>query len=1060
MDDSVNPSNRLKEAVRLHQQGELEAAQLIYAGVLDVDPQNPDALHLMGLIAYQREDYTTAVDLIARAIQLNPLYPVYHKNLGNAYKAMGRLEQAAGYFLAALEQQPAYVEAYIDLGNIRQIQRQYQQAIDIYQKALELSPDNPDIYNNLGAAYHELGSWPKAIDCFQAALQRRPDQREVHNNLGNALQAAGRYDDAIECYRHAVRHGGGHPKIWLNLGNACRKIGKLPEAMEHYQRALDIDPNSAEALNNLANLFKEQGDYEKALPLYQKSTRLDPDNPDFHFNTGLLHHLQNHIDPALASYRKAVEIEPGYAEAWLNIGKIRHETHAFDQALNSYRKAIEINPDYAEARFNRSLTLLTIGELADGFREYEWRFECPKWQSVYPHLLQAPRWDGSAFRGQRLLVFSEQGIGDTLQFIRYLPAVKALGGEVIFETLPELLTLLKDFKGVDGLAGLSMQKKAAETYDLQIPLMSLAALFCTDLASVPADVPYIQADPAKVRCWSRKIGGAGLKVGLVWAGKPEHENDHRRSCPLNQLKPLLQIRGVEFIGLQKGRAAGQMERLPRDLQFVNFGSSLNDFADTAAVIDCLDLVIAVDTAVAHLAGVMGKPVWLLLPYTPDWRWLMDRSDSPWYPTMRLFRQPGPDDWPAAVRTVCDALVEYRQQQKPAPPADPDTVPGRLRQVNDRAINPIKPPATATAQAAHGRGRSTLYLGLQSGSNYGWGVCSDYLIRELSKLTPVHVINEQDGSADRIDLPGKLFQALTNINLVPMFENARGRQNYGYTFFENELTANSLANAKKFDLIIGGSTWCRDRLREKGIKNCDVLIQGIDSRLFYPVQHQKPSDRFVVFSGGKFELRKGQDLVLRALQILQDKYDDIVLVNCWYNLWPQSIQMMAHSPYIRLPGEEFDTWPAYMNAVYQANGLDPARIKTFELVPNQQLRELYRQSDLGIFPNRCEGGTNLVLMEYMACAKPVIASYASGHTDIVTEENALLLNDFKNMHLVDGNQTLIARWQEPSLDELVATIEYAYQHRDEIRRIGHRAGQDMQRFTWEKSARNLLRIIGD
>jgi glycosyltransferase involved in cell wall biosynthesis len=246
--------------------------------------------------------------------------------------------------------------------------------------------------------------------------------------------------------------------------------------------------------------------------------------------------------------------------------------------------------------------------------------------------------------------------------------------------------------------------------------------------------------------------------------------------------------------------------------------------------------------------------------------------------------------------------------------------------------------------------------------------------------------------------------------------------------------------------------------EKGITHCDLLIQGIDPKLFYPIESERTDDRFVIFSGGKFELRKGQDILLKAVKILQDKYPDIYLVNCWYNLWPESLRQMASSPYIKFNYPKSAPWPQIMRQTYIDNGLDPDRIFTMDLVPHHQLRPLFKQTDIGVFPNRCEGGTNLVLMEYMACAKPVIATAASGHRDIVNEENALLLRRLKDINIVDADGTVIGRWQDPSLDELVARIEQAYHHRDALRIKARRAGDDLRQFTWRHCAQRLVEII--
>ncbi len=353
----------------------------------------------------------------------------------------------------------------------------------------------------------------------------------------------------------------------------------------------------------------------------------------------------------------------------------------------------------------------------------------------------------------------------------------------------------------------------------------------------------------------------------------------------------------------------------------------------------------------------------------------------------------------------------------------------------------------------------LYLGLVRGENYGWGVCSEKLIAELSRLAKVHVVSEQDGSAFNRQLPGDFFQALTNVDLYPIFPGAKGRRNFGYTFFENELTAQSMKNARDYDLVLAGSTWCRDRLLEKGINNCDVLLQGIDPEIFRPGDLEPPEDRFVIFSGGKFELRKGQDLVIKAVKVLMDKYPDVFLVTCWYNLWPESMRLMQYSNHIRFEYRPGRSWVELMEETCQNNGLDPERVVINGLVPHHRQRQLYLQTHLGLFPNRCEGGTNLVLMEYMACGRPVIGSFTSGHKDVLTRDNALLLTELQDYMVRDSDGRLIARWKEASLDEIVACLEQSYHHREDLAALGKRAARDMAGMTWKESARQLLDLLG-
>jgi glycosyltransferase involved in cell wall biosynthesis/SAM-dependent methyltransferase len=368
---------------------------------------------------------------------------------------------------------------------------------------------------------------------------------------------------------------------------------------------------------------------------------------------------------------------------------------------------------------------------------------------------------------------------------------------------------------------------------------------------------------------------------------------------------------------------------------------------------------------------------------------------------------------------------------------------------DRAFShPTSIPSTAS-----------LYMGLVQGQGYGWGVCSRNLIQEISKIRTVAVLHPDNDATENQSVPGTLFQALINVEFDPLLPRVRGRRNYGYTFFENELNRRSMENARGYDRVISGSTWCHERMLEKGITNGAVLIQGIDPAIFYPVQSTANPERFVIFSGGKFELRKGQDLVLRAVQIMQEKYPDVWLVNCWYNLWPASTRLMAYSRHIRFQHRDHERWADTMRRTYTDNGLDSQRITTYELIPQTDQRALYAGTDVGLFPNRCEGGTNLVLMEYMACAKPVIAANTSGHKDVVNERNALLLNRMAPFNVMDANGQLIGRWQEPSLDEIIAQLEHAYHHRDAVARIGHQAGQDLKQFTWAHSARRLLEIMG-
>jgi hypothetical protein len=362
---------------------------------------------------------------------------------------------------------------------------------------------------------------------------------------------------------------------------------------------------------------------------------------------------QGQCAEAIEDCAKAIRLKPDYAEAYNAMAAALQMQGRHAEAIENYRQTLRLKPDYAEVHNNLGMVLLLTGKFAEGWAEYQWRLYAK--DVAYPHRYENPRWDGSSFADRTLLVHYEQGLGDNLQFVRYLPMVKARGGTVIFEVRKSLLGLLRGFPGIDELVEASFDVKPAVDFDIYTSLLELPRIFGTTLETIPADVPYIHADSGKVEYWKSRLAGNDFKVGIVWAGKPTNKNDRNRSCPLEQFASLAQIPGVRLYGLQKGQAATQLEELSDKIAVTDLDSQIEDFTDTAAVIENLDLVVSVDTAVLHLAGAMGKPVWALLPFTSDWRWMLDRRDSPWYPTMKLFRQRKWGDWDDVFQRVAEEL---------------------------------------------------------------------------------------------------------------------------------------------------------------------------------------------------------------------------------------------------------------------------------------------------------------------------------------------------------------------------------------------------------------------
>lgn len=525
----------------------------------------------------------------------------------------------------------------------------------IYEKILLTHPRHPDALHLAGCLAHQTGRPDVAADLIKRAVRILPHHPFFHNSLGLVFQAGGRLDMAIAAYTKALELKPDLAEAHNNLGLAFQEQGLPDQAASCYRKATAFSPNAPEPYNNLGNLLTNEGKADKALPLFLKAVKLRPDYPEAWNNMGVACQNLNRVGHAITCYGKALDLNPGFVDARNNLGIAYQHLGETNHALDCFRKALALEPENPDAHFHLSLLLLLQGKMTEGWKEYEWRQLRDEWKNVHPWSDTAPGWDGTSFHGQTLLIRSEQGLGDTIQFVRYLPLVKDLGGKIIFEIPESLLNLFRNIPGAENLIPLTPPESSLPHHDLSVALMSIPGLLGTTLETVPDLVPYIFPDPRKTTSWKRRMKHKGMGVGLVWAGNPGNHDDRNRSCDLRHFLPLAGIPGVQFYGLQKGTAAAQANELPHGMMMENLGKHLRDFSDTCAVIENLDLVISVDTAVVHLAGAMGKPVWVLLPYAPDWRWLLEREDSPWYPTMRLFRQLEPGNWGELFRRVTHQL---------------------------------------------------------------------------------------------------------------------------------------------------------------------------------------------------------------------------------------------------------------------------------------------------------------------------------------------------------------------------------------------------------------------
>jgi Flp pilus assembly protein TadD len=545
-----------EQAVRLHSEGRLSEAEVLYRRILDSDPRDAVAFHHLGVIAHQTGRQQLAAELLSQAITLNPSYAEAHSNLGNILRQSGKADEA----------------------------------VAACRRAIELKPDYASAYNNLGLALTEKGDLDGALSALRKAIALNESFPDAYNNLGNALRAAGKLDEAAAAFR----------------------------------RAIGRRPNFAEAHNNLGTVLLDKGETENAI----------------------------------AEFRQAIAIRPNYPNAHSNLGIALAEKGEFEPAEHAAREAIRLSPDLAEAHGNLAMVLLVRGDFERGWEEYEWRWKCKSLPPV--RNFAQPQWDGSVAENRTILLHTEQGFGDTIQFIRFVSLMTARGGKIIVPCQPELVRLFK----ISPLpCRVIARSDPLPAFDAHCPLLSLPRIFQTTLANVPGNVPYLQPDPQDFQKWRDRTSQfqSKLKVGLMWAGRTGPMRDRRRDTELAQWIGLQRISGATFFSLRKEEATDQSAGASSDFELIDWTRELKDFAETAALIANLDLVITVDSAVAHLAGAMGKPTWTLLPFAADWRWLQAREDSPWYPTMRLFRQHSNGAWDDVIKRISIELTALARE---------------------------------------------------------------------------------------------------------------------------------------------------------------------------------------------------------------------------------------------------------------------------------------------------------------------------------------------------------------------------------------------------------------
>lgn len=641
-------------------QNKLDDAAQCYRKALSLDPLDPKVHRTLGLVLNELGRHEDAQHHLQEALSLAPSLADARHGLGAVLLAQGKIDDSIAQFQMALELDSRLAIAYRDLCFALAGQGKTDDAKQVIITGMKQCPDFADLPYYLGNVHVQEKQYEEALVCYNQALVIRPDYAEVHFNCGIALQYLNRNEEALTSYDKALELDCQHRAETLcRRGLVLGSLRRDDEALKSLDDAIALKPDFAEAHNGRGVTLQRLKKLEESLTSIDRALELKPDYAEALCNRGITLQYSGRHEEGLANVEQALKIKPDFAEALVNRGAILQNLGQYHQALACYEKAIQLKPDLSDAHNNEGMCRLLLGDFVKGWEKYESRWHVGKYKGTRPKFEQ-PLWLGKEpLQGKTILLYAEQGLGDTLQFCRYAKLVAAQGATVLLAVQSPLTSLLADLEGVHMIYAIE-DREALPAFDYHCPLLSLPLAFNTQLGTIPSGVPYLRSDPDRVRRWQIELGDTDLpRIGVVWSGNPIHGNDHNRSIALADFIQVVSPR-AQFISLQKDVRSNEKPMLAARSDILHVGDAIEDFMDTAALVELMDLVIAVDTSVAHLAGALGKPLWLLLPFNVDWRWLLDRDDNPWYPSARLFRQPLLGDWAPVLATVAAELQEFAQ----------------------------------------------------------------------------------------------------------------------------------------------------------------------------------------------------------------------------------------------------------------------------------------------------------------------------------------------------------------------------------------------------------------
>jgi tetratricopeptide (TPR) repeat protein len=678
------PLQALQSALSLHREGHLSEAEALYLSVIHSSPNQPDAFRLLGILSRQQGDLDRSLDLLKHAVALSPasaqalhdlgltwseladypkaiqafrsaiaLVPDFaeaHYNLGNAYVGLGDLTSAGACFQLASTCRPDLAEAHFSLGLLELEQGNFAHAAASFEKALLHQPENPEAWFHRGLSAKHLGDPGRADACFRKALALRPDYIEALLSLAVLAQEQNHPKDAAACFREVLALQPDNLAANLNLAIILESSNQLQEAEIHARRAAERVPQNPQALSLLSALLLRRNELQEARLFSEQALGLEKNFNAAHVNLAQILLVENQLEQSAAHCETVLQSDPANAASLVCLGIIRTRQRRPLEAIDALERALANDPTNADAEINLGIAELLVGRFESGWRHYESRWRS-KQTCCIPRPFSQPQWKGESFSGNTLLIHAEQGFGDTLQFVRYASLAAKRGGTIVLECQSALVRLMHSVPGIHHVIARGAPLPA---FDLHVPLMSLPQIFETRLDSIPAEVPYLTPPEGPVQILAPKPTSE-LRVGFVWRGS-KRQNDDQRPVPLSAIRSLFEIKSLRGYSFQIDSVTEELEEAGLTERIVPLGHALTDFGKTAGLMTQMDLMITMDTAVTHLAGALAIPTWVLLPYAPDWRWLLDRTDCPWYPSLRLFRQSRFRDWTGPIENVKTELM--------------------------------------------------------------------------------------------------------------------------------------------------------------------------------------------------------------------------------------------------------------------------------------------------------------------------------------------------------------------------------------------------------------------